>query len=203
MRSLDDTLAAIGAVVDEPAVTVRPAGCAQCGRNLGHSPSEDFCSEDCQRLWLESRTANPEQVLGPGKRTSRGPARASPTPCPHCSRWVRRLPTVHGRVQVVDAAPDPDRGNIRWMPAEQVCVQYGTDNAAAIRAADRDADRPASLYVFHGLTCPETLTRSSTTPRPHAGRTAPPANPETRTTVMGQLTERYGWRPGGTWRWRR
>lgn len=25
--------------------------CIQCGRNLGNSPSEDFCSEDCQQVW--------------------------------------------------------------------------------------------------------------------------------------------------------
>lgn len=40
--SLDDTIAVIDAVTD---------GCQQCGKPRGDSPSDDFCSEDCQEAW--------------------------------------------------------------------------------------------------------------------------------------------------------
>ncbi|WP_037345914.1 hypothetical protein [Sciscionella sediminilitoris] len=30
-------------------------GCQQCGRELGDSPSDDFCSESCQQRWHAGR----------------------------------------------------------------------------------------------------------------------------------------------------
>lgn len=32
-------------------------GCQQCGRSLAASVSDDFCSEDCQYAWYQSRVA--------------------------------------------------------------------------------------------------------------------------------------------------
>jgi hypothetical protein len=33
----------------------KATGCQQCGATLGGSPSDDFCSEDCQHAWLSKR----------------------------------------------------------------------------------------------------------------------------------------------------
>lgn len=204
MRSVDDTVAAIDAAVD---------GCAQCGRELGSSPSDAFCSEFCQARWLRDRTASPEDVLGqertphqgashPGVMVGRLPSRrdsAFPPAvvCGHCVGMIRRFPTIHGRTQVVNAQPDPARGNIQWLPAERVCVQLGADPAAARRSAG------LPLFVFHGLDCRETLARSSRNPRPRGERPAPSANEGTRARLREQLAAQLGWRPGGSWRWRR
>ena len=54
--TLDDTLAAIDAAT---------SSCAQCNGPRGDSPSADFCSEACQRRWLQTCASHPEQVLGP------------------------------------------------------------------------------------------------------------------------------------------
>jgi hypothetical protein len=36
-------------------------GCQQCGRDLDHSPSTDFCTENCQTAWQAQRIgATPE-----------------------------------------------------------------------------------------------------------------------------------------------
>jgi endogenous inhibitor of DNA gyrase (YacG/DUF329 family) len=29
--------------------------CPQCGKHLGDSPSDDYCSEDCQQGWMRTR----------------------------------------------------------------------------------------------------------------------------------------------------
>lgn len=54
---LDDTLAVIDAVTE---------ACAQCNRPRGDSPSDDFCSEPCQRRWLQTSATEPQKVLGYG-----------------------------------------------------------------------------------------------------------------------------------------
>ncbi|UOX87213.1 DUF3631 domain-containing protein [Amycolatopsis sp. FBCC-B4732] len=47
MSGFDDALSVIDSVIsDEPA-----PNCQQCGRPHGDSPSGDFCSENCQRVW--------------------------------------------------------------------------------------------------------------------------------------------------------
>lgn len=51
---VDTALSAIDqALSDEPR-----AGCQQCGHSLNTSPSADFCSEDCQHTWHETRAAS-------------------------------------------------------------------------------------------------------------------------------------------------
>lgn len=198
---LDDTLAAINAVV----------GCGQCGGDLGDSPSGDFCSEFCQKKWQRDQTANPDEVLGserqPGQRTARpdvavgraAPQQESALPsievCNHCGDPVMWMRTRRTRIKV-NAEPDPERGNIRWLPSEQMCTQFCPDTAQLVR------ERGFPLFVFHGLDCPETMQMSSR-PRPRAERTASSASPTTRTRVMGQLMDQFGWRPGGSWRMRR
>ncbi|MEV5296719.1 DUF3631 domain-containing protein [Amycolatopsis methanolica] len=50
-----DAVAAIDEVIGDP------GACNQCGRTLAGSPSDDFCSENCQRAW---RSANRVVVAG-------------------------------------------------------------------------------------------------------------------------------------------
>ncbi|MER6790762.1 DUF3631 domain-containing protein, partial [Amycolatopsis mediterranei] len=53
MSGFDDTLSVIDFVIsDEPATR-----CQQCARPRGDSPSGDFCSENCQRVWRGRHTA--------------------------------------------------------------------------------------------------------------------------------------------------
>lgn len=54
MPDISSTLAAIDAVV----------GCHQCGGELGASPSDDFCSEACSRLWKAGRVGVRTDGLG-------------------------------------------------------------------------------------------------------------------------------------------
>lgn len=54
--TVDETLAAID----------NTTGCHQCGNPLGESPSSDFCSEYCQRVWQANRigaTAVPPEAI--------------------------------------------------------------------------------------------------------------------------------------------
>ncbi|MGH3808704.1 MAG: DUF3631 domain-containing protein [Pseudonocardiaceae bacterium] len=37
--------------------------CQHCSQPIGTSPSPDFCSEDCQRIWHEQHTGTPRTVL--------------------------------------------------------------------------------------------------------------------------------------------
>jgi hypothetical protein len=56
---VDTTLTAIDQALD---------GCQHCGGPLGHSPSPDFCSEDCQHAWHADPWAEPAPTasgLGP------------------------------------------------------------------------------------------------------------------------------------------
>ena len=45
--SLEDTLARIDVAI---------GSCAQCGGPRGDSPSDDFCSQDCQEEWWRARS---------------------------------------------------------------------------------------------------------------------------------------------------
>ncbi|MCA1693650.1 MAG: hypothetical protein LC749_02380 [Actinobacteria bacterium] len=49
MPDLADTLAAIDVVI---------TGCAHCGKDRSDSPSDDFCSEACQRRWARRDMAD-------------------------------------------------------------------------------------------------------------------------------------------------
>ncbi|GHF74247.1 DUF3631 domain-containing protein [Amycolatopsis bartoniae] len=55
-----NTLAAIDDAIGA-GVAGGPATCCQCGRPLGESPSDDFCSENCQQVW---RSANRVVMAG-------------------------------------------------------------------------------------------------------------------------------------------
>lgn len=39
-----------------------PGDCTQCGGPLGDSPSDDYCSEVCQRLWTATARNRDEDV---------------------------------------------------------------------------------------------------------------------------------------------
>lgn len=39
-------------------------GCQQCGKDLGRSVSDDFCSESCQTQWYQGRSAPLPLYLG-------------------------------------------------------------------------------------------------------------------------------------------
>lgn len=107
--------------------------------------------------------------------------------CDHCSGRVRWMPTDTTRMKV-NADPDRERGNIRWLATERVCVTLGPVAAATTRADGR-----IPLYVFHGLDCPATRAMSSR-PRPPAERRDPPAKPATRQTVLNRIAEQLGWK---------
>lgn len=107
--------------------------------------------------------------------------------CGHCTGRVRWMATTATRIKV-NADPDRTRGNIRWLPGEQVCVQLGPRAAAAVRA-----EGVVPLYVFHGVDCEDTRRRSNTNRR-RAERRKPTARPETRASVMDRLAEQLGWR---------
>jgi len=51
--SLDTTLAAIDTVL---------SSCTQCGKPLGCSPSDDFCSEPCQRRWMRASAHGADEI---------------------------------------------------------------------------------------------------------------------------------------------
>ncbi|WP_414936513.1 DUF3631 domain-containing protein [Amycolatopsis sp. cmx-11-51] len=54
MAAIVDAVSAIDALIaDEPA-----SSCLQCGRPRGDSPSSDFCTENCQRVWRARKTAD-------------------------------------------------------------------------------------------------------------------------------------------------
>ncbi|KAA9164979.1 DUF3631 domain-containing protein [Amycolatopsis acidicola] len=53
MADITEALSAIdAAIADEPATN-----CRQCGRPRDDSPSADFCSENCQRVWMTRHSA--------------------------------------------------------------------------------------------------------------------------------------------------
>lgn len=49
---IDGTLAAISDLLNDSAAP----GCQKCGGSLADSPSDDFCSEQCQAIWLTEKT---------------------------------------------------------------------------------------------------------------------------------------------------
>jgi hypothetical protein len=44
-------VAAIDEVIGTPGADHSAGACCQCGRSLDGSPSDDFCSENCQQVW--------------------------------------------------------------------------------------------------------------------------------------------------------
>ena len=42
--------------------------CQHCGQPVNASPSQDFCSEDCQQTWQQDRTGAPPR-RSPSSRT--------------------------------------------------------------------------------------------------------------------------------------
>ncbi|WP_037360142.1 DUF3631 domain-containing protein [Amycolatopsis orientalis] len=55
MTNVDSTVSAIEAAIGAPGAADSGGTCCQCGRPLDGSPSDDFCTEDCQAAW---RAAN-------------------------------------------------------------------------------------------------------------------------------------------------
>jgi len=39
-----------------PSTDTNPGGCSKCGKSVAESPSDDFCSEECQTLWRAEHT---------------------------------------------------------------------------------------------------------------------------------------------------
>lgn len=98
-------------------------GCQQCGRPLGDSPSDDFCTPDCQAAWSAARTAPLASYSEPDEQ----PAHVSnlvelhsPETCVACVEGRRRRDAIasalaaaltHGSSHVlvgVDPAGQPD-----------------------------------------------------------------------------------------------
>ncbi|MGW4488864.1 DUF3631 domain-containing protein [Amycolatopsis sp. NPDC004368] len=61
MTSVDSTVSAIDAAIGAPVAAEGGGACCQCGRALDASPSDDFCSENCQIVW---RAAHATAVPG-------------------------------------------------------------------------------------------------------------------------------------------
>lgn len=74
-------------------------GCQQCGRQLGGSPSDDFCSEGCQRAWHAAHTEplvnRPEYEDG---RPQRARLLVIEPPCPRCGErdWRGEVDEITG-----------------------------------------------------------------------------------------------------------
>ncbi|WP_326568032.1 DUF3631 domain-containing protein [Amycolatopsis rhabdoformis] len=61
MTTVDSTVSAIDAAIGAPVAAEGGGACCQCGRALDASPSDDFCSENCQNVW---RAAHATTVPG-------------------------------------------------------------------------------------------------------------------------------------------
>lgn len=95
-------------------------GCQQCGNPLGSSPSSDFCSEYCQRMWQASRVGATAEPSGTVREFAfGGPLHVAPVGTPYelgGETWIplgyslpRREYRAHFEIQqdgsVVDNTP--------------------------------------------------------------------------------------------------
>ncbi|MEU8631601.1 DUF3631 domain-containing protein [Amycolatopsis sp. NPDC048633] len=83
MSGFDDTLSVIDFVISDQAAPK----CQQCGRPRGDSPSGDFCSENCQRVWRGRHIAAKPAADG-GAHPSELPEAAPVTPL----AWLGPVP---------------------------------------------------------------------------------------------------------------
>ncbi|ADJ47887.1 hypothetical protein AMES_6062 [Amycolatopsis mediterranei S699] len=81
MPDLDTALSAIDAAIADPDSGTRTV-CGHCGTALAGSPSDDFCTEECQTRWLAEHAAGPDPVdngAGPDRDLAeQDPARPMP-----------------------------------------------------------------------------------------------------------------------------
>ena len=72
----------------------------------------------------------------------------APEPCNYCRGQILWLRTAKGALMPVDAAPDPQRGNV-LRHGDTAAVIGKPSQAAALRAAG------PQLRTHHRLTCPQ------------------------------------------------
>ncbi|UJW34217.1 DUF3631 domain-containing protein [Saccharothrix sp. AJ9571] len=135
-----DAVAAIDAVIGDP----HRAGerlCAKCGRPCGDSPSDDFCSENCQSLW---RTENAAVLPGHEvlDRVRDFVARFNAFPSAHCAPmlalWYAHTHAAdHFYVtpRLILSSVEPGSGKTRVLEVAQFLVRAPEMTMSATTAA--------------------------------------------------------------------
>lgn len=102
-------------------------GCQQCGSPLGDSPSDDFCTPDCQAAWSAARTAPLASYSEPDEQAA------------HVSNLVE----LHSPETCAACVDGRHSANPRWLDE----VAFIHDWAARRRANARRADTFRRLYL--------------------------------------------------------
>ncbi|WP_236793228.1 DUF3631 domain-containing protein [Amycolatopsis sp. GM8] len=134
-----DTVAAINDLIDDPPGA--PGACIQCGRELGDSPSDDFCTENCQQIW---RAAN--RVIATGHevldRVRDFTARFNVFPSEHCAPmlalWYAHTHAAdHFYVtpRLILSSVEPGSGKTRVLEVAQFLVRAPEMTFSATTAA--------------------------------------------------------------------
>jgi len=138
MTTVDSTVSAIDAAIGEPA---RDGTCCQCGRSLADSPSEDFCTENCQTIWrAEHTTVLPgHEVLD---RVTAFVARYNAFPSKHCAPmlalWYAHTHAAdHFYVtpRLILSSVEPGSGKTRVLEVAQFLVRAPEMTISATTAA--------------------------------------------------------------------
>jgi hypothetical protein len=135
-----DAVAAIDAVIGEPAGTDTRT-CTQCSRPLGESPSDDFCSENCQQIW---RTAHAVVVAGYEvlDKVTAFVARFNVFPSKHCAPmlalwYAHTHAAAHFYVtpRLIVSSVEPGSGKTRVLEVAQFLVKAPEMTVSATTAA--------------------------------------------------------------------
>lgn len=125
-------------------------GCQQCGRPLGDSPSDDFCSSECQMAWLAART----EALSVYDEPDDLPVHAhnlvelhSPETCVACSERRRRRQIISDAfVAQMQAAVLAQREAASSRETELELRQRNPLARTEFASIDQDATRVANAW---------------------------------------------------------
>jgi endogenous inhibitor of DNA gyrase (YacG/DUF329 family) len=134
-----DTVIGTADTAAEP--TAAPGTCCKCGRPLGDSPSDDFCSENCQNLWrAEHATVEPgNEVLD---RVQAFVARFNIFPSEHCAPmlalWYAHTHAadhLYVTPRLILSSVEPGSGKTRVLEVAQFLVRAPEMTMSATTAA--------------------------------------------------------------------